>query len=188
MYYISWRDRLFDGRFATHRWVSEPLCKNDIYSQTARSKRTPSLTSNSWGISRRARYSLASLVFISSRISSEITTCPERFSFCFLLQMSQCRHKVFGERASSVQFPLSAFLPRVWTLQLDSCRRCHLATLLLLGNVDAWRVRLPPTALRSQHAPCAALTLAQRWRAVPKDARTFSTWRFFTRLQSAWKL
>lgn len=32
-------------------------------------KRTPSLTSNSWGISRRARYSLASLVFISSRIS-----------------------------------------------------------------------------------------------------------------------
>lgn len=40
-------------------------------------QRTSCLTSNSWGISRRARYSLASLVFISSRISTEIATYPK---------------------------------------------------------------------------------------------------------------
>lgn len=40
---------------------------------------TSRLTSNSWGISRRARYSLASLVFISSRISTEIATYPKPF-------------------------------------------------------------------------------------------------------------
>lgn len=40
------------------------------------------LTSKSWGISRRARYSLASLVFISAQIAFEITTC--RWRMCLL--------------------------------------------------------------------------------------------------------
>lgn len=133
-----------------------------------------SLTSNSWGISRRARYSLASLVFISSRISSEITTCPERV--LLFLQRSQRRKVIFGERPSSRRRPLSAFSPRVWTFQLDSCRRCHLSA--ADGDADAWSVSLPSyRAPRPARAMCA-LTWARRLRAVPRDARASSARRF----------
>lgn len=53
--------------------------KKIVHIHNVATQGTSCLTSNSWGISRRARYSLASLVFISSRISTEIATYPKPF-------------------------------------------------------------------------------------------------------------
>lgn len=89
-------------------------------------------------------------------------------------QTPQCRTVIiFGERASSAQFPPQRiFASCVWTLQLDSCRRCHLATLLC--DADAWLVRLPSYSAALAARTVCALTLAQRLRAVPKSARSTS--------------
>lgn len=53
-------------------------------------------------------------------------------SVCSFLQMSRWRKVICGEHKSSRRVLLSAFLPRVCGLsQPDSCRRCHLASLLM---------------------------------------------------------
>lgn len=54
----------------THKTLSSAHCNASDWNDVVNIMSAPSLTSNSWGISLRARYSLASLVFISSWISS----------------------------------------------------------------------------------------------------------------------
>lgn len=76
---------------------------------------------------------------------------------------------IFGWRQKALHSPpLSAFLPRVWTLQLDSCRRCHRATLLLLllCDADAWLVCLPSYgASKPARAVCSHVCACVRERA-----------------------
>lgn len=114
---------------------------------------------------------------------SEIATCPQRLFVClFFLETSLCRRVIFGEQKSLRQVPLSAYLPCMWTNQPDSCRRCHLATLLMRMRGSSV---FPPTAVCSQHAPCVPL----RWhrgcaKKQTNNTRTSSTLQF----PLAWKL
>lgn len=152
-----------------------------IITQSAHSpttQRTPALTSNSWGISRRARYSLASLVFISSRISFWNLNLSGAFFFSKKKNVASDASMPHGDNLwwtselhtvfSSAHFCLVC----VWTLQLDSCRRCHLATLLC--DADALLVRLPSYSAELAARTVCALTLEQRLRAVPKSACSVS--------------
>lgn len=138
----------------------------DLPVRSARSpaEPTPSLTSNSWGISRRARYSLASLVFISGRISS---TDHNLSAALVCLYPSQCLgaarrslvNRGTGDRYTPL-LPLSAFCcSRVWTSRPDSCRRCHLDATLPIGCATRPSSLLQRSASSAHHV-CRAL--AQR--------------------------
>lgn len=132
----------------------------DLPVRPARSPAEPttSLTSNSWGISRRARYSLASLVFISGRISSTDHNLSAALvclypSQCLGAARSSLANRVAGDRSTPL-LPLSAFCcSRVLTSAGD-------ATSMPPCRTDARLVRLPSYSyLRPARTMCAV-----RWR------------------------
>lgn len=112
------------------------------------------LTSNSWGISRRARYSFASLVFIS-RASSQAQLVRSVFIFIilFVLRCLSAARKSSGNLIDllSAHFPL-----------LSSARGLHIqiptgdSTLLFL-LLFLWRCVSRQFSLPQQHAPCVSL-------------------------------
>lgn len=97
---------------------------------------TSCLTSNSWGISRRARYSLASLVFISSRISTEIATYPK--PFLMPSNVSAPSDSRWWTEEQETGFPSAHFASCVdFTRFLQAMPPRH------PPDADAWLVRLP---------------------------------------------
>lgn len=165
-------------------WISV-LSLSAKHTQFVSSKRAPALTSNSCGISRRARYSLASLVFISRRKSSEMTTSPKRLIFFSFLQTTRCSN-----------------LWLITELRTDS-RSAHFCLLFVLYNwipagnstappssladADAWLVRLPfYSGLLPARTDCLCVCVYVPWRwvgtevarRVPKSARTASALHF----------
>lgn len=125
---------------------------------------TTSLTSNSWGISRRAKYSFASLVFISGRISSTDHNLSAALVCLYPSQCLSAARRSLADRGtedrSTPLLPLSAFCcSRVWTSRPDSCRRCHLDATLPNGCATRPSSLLQRSASSAHHV-CRAL--AQR--------------------------
>lgn len=119
-------------------------------------QRTSFLTSNSWGISRRARYSLASLVFISSRIPTEIATYPKPFLMPW--NVSAPSGTLWWKEEQETGFPLSAFFSLVCGLhQIPAGDATSPPS--WCGCVARPSSLLPPFATSAHHV---CLALAQR--------------------------
>lgn len=140
--------------------------------------RAASLTSNSWGISRRARYSLASLVFISGRISPEITTYPKGL----LSQMRRCREAIFGQSPISSQLFYGRIFP---SLLRGPCNWIPAGDSTAPPPPQFGCVARPfhprsvaSSAHRRQWARVSVLAFLDKSsaRGVPESARVASTW------------
>lgn len=148
-------------------WLRRACCNASSTELWARTqlvawKRAAALTSNSWGISRRARYSLASLVFISGRRSSEITTSPKRFLFFPPSSDVSVQWSLANNRAVARLPPQRIFASRVdfTTEFLQAMPPRHPPRLLMqMRSASAF----PPTAVRFQHSPTVCVCLCWRW-------------------------
>jgi len=138
---------------------------------------TPSLTSNSWGISRRARYSLASLVFISRLVRSFVCASLDVSVLQAILWSTTGLQTVYPPRivASCVDFTtgfLQAMPPRHPPLRWCRCV-ARPSSLLLRSASSAHHAGLD---VGTEVARCANSRAHRLHKAC------------FTGFRSAWKL
>lgn len=182
----------------THKTLSSAHCNASDWNDVVNIMSAPSLTSNSWGISLRARYSLASLVFISSWISSLFWNekligggfFPPVFPLIYLWLMSE-----FVTDLLSAHFPRSCpcgllkWIPAgdatAPPCSSSSSSACSFSVVRMRGSVGLFFS--PPAALRLQRAApvwtaCALLTAACGF-CMQKSARHASWWRLRSELK-----